>query len=176
MSGQNTASGYGWIAIALHWLAAIGLVAMVLIAWNAEGENRRALMGLHFALGVTIAPLLIWRIAAHYLTPQPTPLAQPRPLQILAKATHHLLLIAVLIMIVSGPLQVLANARDIDVWGLFTIESPFATRNEGVAGIANNLHGVGRAMLYVLIPLHIIGAFKHWLFDRAGLRMLAPGR
>lgn len=176
MAVWNSAQGYGWAPIVLHWLSAIGLIAMIGVAWAADGENRRLLMGIHFSLGVTLAALFIARIVLHYAMPRPAPLAQPRPLQILAKAVHHLLLLALLIMIVSGPLQVLANARDINVWGAFTIASPFAERNEAIAGAANSMHGIGRAMLYVLIPLHVLGALKHWLIDRVGLRMLAPGR
>ncbi|MGE0597177.1 MAG: cytochrome b [Hyphomonadaceae bacterium] len=183
MSAGNTANGYGWVAIILHWLAAIGLITMIAIGWAAEaaGEagdraGRAELMALHFSVGATFSLIFLTRIVAHYAQRQPNLPAQAKPLNLLAKATHHLLLLALLIMVVSGPTQVLAGGRDIIVWNTFTIATPFAAENEAVRNAAHTLHGIGRAALYVLIPLHILGALKHMLMDDGFLRMLMPAR
>src|SRR5437588_11577638 len=61
---MDTASGYGWISIALHWLAA----AFVLTMWTIgtmsqsapEGDSR--LVDLHTTIGVSAYALLWLRI------------------------------------------------------------------------------------------------------------------
>lgn len=181
----NTQHGYGWVAIALHWIAVAGILAMFWFGLNADWagdagdrDARRAWMGLHVSLGVTLAAIFAIRVIAHYAQRQPDAPAQPKPLNLLASATHHLLLLAIVIQIVSGPLAVFSGGRGIDVWGLFEIPSPFAERNDALHEFAEVAHAVGRYMFYVLIPLHVLGVLKHVFIDRDGTlqRMLAPPR
>lgn len=185
MNADAKPNGYGWLAIALHWIAAFGVLAMLWIGLNADwagdaGDRARRseLMGLHISLGATLAVFLIARVIGHYALPQPAPAAQARPLQILAKAAHHLLLLAIVILIISGPLAVWSRGAGINVWDAFTLPSPFAERNDAVHGAAEQAHAIGRFMLYVLIPLHVLGALKHLMIDRDGvfMRMLRPQR
>lgn len=185
MSLANSAKGYGLLSIALHWLGAAAVIAMLVIGLQADwaGEagdraRRSELLGVHIALGASVALLILARIAAHYLQRQPEPTPQPRVLNLVSKAVHHLLLLALVLLFISGPMAVWSGARDISVFGAFAIPSPFAERNEGVHEIAEQIHAVGRYMLYVLIPLHVLGALKHLVIDRDGAfqRMLIPTR
>jgi cytochrome b561 len=183
MQWINDARTYGWLSIALHWLAAIAVFAMFYLGFSAEmageagdREGRAAFMGLHISFGAAFALLLLARVAASYLQPRPAPVEQTPTLQLIARATHQLLLLAILIQIVSGPLAVWSGGRAIHVFDLFAIPSPFAERNEGVHEIAGFFHAIGRWMLIVLIGVHVLGALKHALINRDGVmrRMLAP--
>lgn len=182
MAMTNSESGYGLLSILLHWLAALGVIAMFALGLSAEwaGEagdraQRSALMGAHISLGVTLFLIFGARIAAHYGQKQPAPLPQAKPLNWIAVATHHLLLTAIVLLIVSGPLAVWSGGRDINVWGVFALPTPFAARHDGVHEAAEVLHGVGRYMLWVLVPLHVLGALKHLIFGKSHkFRMLAP--
>jgi cytochrome b561 len=182
MGATNGVAGYGWLSIALHWLAAAGVVAMFAIGlmaeWAGEAgdrERRAALMGVHISLGVTLFAILAVRVIAHYAQRQPAPLQQPRVLNWLAAATHHLILLAIVLLIVSGPLAVLSGGRGLNVWDIFTVPTPFAARNDAVHEAAEVVHAIGRYMLWIFVPLHVLGALKHLIFDKDHrLRMLAP--
>ncbi|GIK50585.1 MAG: cytochrome b [Hyphomonadaceae bacterium] len=183
MQWINDKRGYGWLSIALHWLAAIAIVAMFVTGFRAEmagdagdRELRAALMGMHISIGASIVLLLLARVVASYAQPRPAAPEQAPPFKLLAVGTHQLLLLAILIQVVSGPLAVWSGGRAIDVFGLFSIPTPFAERNEGVHELAEVLHAIGRWALIVLISVHVLGALKHAVIDRDGImrRMLAP--
>ncbi len=169
----NNHAGYGWLSIFLHWTVVAGIVAMFAIGLNAEWaseagdrEQGRALMGLHISLGATLFALFALRIIAHYAQPQPDAPPGPAALTFVASAVQHLMLLAILILIVSGPLAVFSGGRAINVWDIASIPSPFAARNEGVHEAAEAAHAVGRFMLFGLVPLHILGALKHVFVDK----------
>jgi len=185
MQWLNDARTYGWLSIGLHWLAAVAVFVMLYLGFSAEmaeeagdREGRAALMGLHISFGAAFALILLARVASSWFQPRPAPVEQAPPLQLLARATHQLLLLAILIQVVSGPLAVWSGGRAINVFSLFAIPSPFAERNEGVHEVAEVLHAIGRWTLIVLVSLHVLGALKHAVIDRDGVmrRMLAPGK
>ncbi len=184
MSWKNTTEAYGWATVALHWIAALGVLMMFYIGLQAgiAGEAgdralRGTLMGYHIAWGATLLPFIAARIILHYTQPQPVKPKQAGWLNLLATATQNLLLIAIAIQFISGPLAVWSGGRPINVWGLFAIPTPFAERNEGVHEAAELMHVVGRAMIFFIVPVHVIGALKHLMLDRDGvfMRMIRPG-
>lgn len=183
MQWRNNNDGYGWTSIGLHWFAVAALVTMFWIgvaAWTAgeagDRDGRRALMAIHIGVGALVALPLLLRVVSHYLQPQPAPPKQHPALMFLAAATHHLLLLAILLLIVSGPLAVWSGGRDISVFGAFAIPTPFATENEPIHEGAELVHAIGRLLLIVAVPLHILGAAKHLFMDDDGVfqRMLGP--
>lgn len=185
MQWINTKNGYGWLSIGLHWFAAIAVVVMLVTGFQAgfagdagDRAARSALMGLHVSFGASVALVLLARVFASYAQPRPTPPEQAPFLKFLSSATHQVLLIAILIQLISGPLAVWSGGRDINVFGLFAIPGPFAERNQGVHEFAELLHLIGRWALVGAISLHIAGALKHALIDRDGVlkRMLAPAK
>lgn len=181
----NTRERYGWAAIILHWIAAAGVIAMLYTGISAglagdagDRATRSAFMGAHVAIGATLFAFFAARIALHYAQPQPVKPAQGKWLNLIASATQHLLLIGLLIQIVSGPLAVWSGARAINIGELLSIPSPFSERNDAVHEAAEQAHYVGRLIIFVILPLHIMGALKHLMIDRDGVfsRMLRPGR
>ncbi|MBL8531584.1 MAG: cytochrome b [Hyphomonadaceae bacterium] len=182
MQWINSRNGYGWLSIALHWLAAAGVIIMLFTGFRADmageaGERaaRAAAMGLHISFGAVLALIFLARIAASYAQPRPAPIAQARPLQVLSAITHHGLLLALLIQVISGPLAVWSGGRAINVFDLFAIPTPFAVRNEGVHELAETLHAVGRWAIIALLSAHVLATLKHAMIDRDGVlqRMLS---
>lgn len=183
MSLTNTRETYGWVSICLHWIAAIGVIAMLatgIQAWLAEqahnDDARKAAMGLHVSMGTTLFALLAARVLAHYAQPQPDKIGDARLLNTVAAAVQHILLLAILIQIVSGPLAVWSGGRDLHAFDLFTVPTPFAERNEAVHEGAEIAHGIGRLLILAALPLHVLGALKRLVLDRDGSfqRMLRP--
>lgn len=185
MQWTNTKNGYGWLSIGLHWFAAIAVIVMLVTGFQAEfaGEAgdraaRSALMGLHISFGASVALILLARVYASYAQPRPTPPEQAPILKFLSNATHQVLLLAILIQVISGPLAIWSGGRAINIFDLISIPSPFAARNQGVHEFAEVMHAIGRWALVGAITLHVLGALKHALIDRDGVlqRMLAPAK
>jgi len=183
MQWTNDKRGYGWLSIALHWVAAAIIIIMLITGFRADmageagdREARAMLMGWHISIGAAFALVLLARVVASYAQVRPAPPEQAPTLKFLSSATHQLLLIAILIQVISGPLAIWSGGRAINIFDIVSIPSPFADRNQGVHEIAEVLHAIGRWMLIALISLHIAGAVKHALIDRDGVlrRMLAP--
>ena len=183
MAIANTKHTYGWLTIALHWIAAFGVIAMfatgiqAYLAGEAGDRAARATaMGLHISTGATLFAFFAARIALHFSQVQPEKPAQASWLNTLSSVTQNALLLAVLIQIVSGPLAVWSGGRAINVFDFVSLPSPFTERNNGVHEAAEFAHAIGRLLILVFLPLHAIGAFKHLLLDRVGVfsRMLWP--
>ncbi|HVY84178.1 MAG TPA: cytochrome b/b6 domain-containing protein [Caulobacterales bacterium] len=182
MQWANTKQSYGWVSIAFHWLGALGVLTMLYIGlsagWAEDAGNQaqhRALMAVHTSLGTVLVAFLLLRIILHYTQKQIEVPDQSRLLTLAASWTHNLLLLAVLLLIVSGPLMLWTAGRPLNFGGLFQIPSPF-TRNREIHEVFEKVHAVGRFALYVLIPLHVLGALKHLILDRDTVfqRMLTP--
>ncbi|MEQ1811960.1 MAG: cytochrome b [Terricaulis sp.] len=185
MQWINSKSGYGWLSIALHWLAAIAVIVMLVTGFQAafagdagDRATRSALMGLHISFGASVALILLARVISSYAQPRPAPPEQAPFLKFLSNATHQVLLLAILIQVISGPLAVWSGGRAINVFDLFSLASPFTARNQGVHEFAELLHAIGRWALIGAISLHVLGALKHVMIDRDGVlkRMLAPAK
>ncbi len=184
MQAGNTNEAYGWVAVALHWIVAIGVLMLFFIGLQAgaAGESgnralRGELMGYHIAWGATLLLFIIARVVWRYTQPQPVKPPQAGWLNLLATVTQHLLIFAVALQFISGPLAVWSGGRDINVWGLFQIPTPFAARNQGVHELAETAHLIGRATIFFVLPLHVLGALKHLVVDRDGvfMRIITPG-
>lgn len=180
----NTNERYGWVTIALHWIVGLGVLMMFYIGLQAgfAGERgdralRGTLMGYHIAWGMTLLLFVALRVVLHYTQPQPVKPRQAGWLNMLSTVTQNLLILAVVTQFLSGPLAVWSGARPLNVWGLFSIPSPFAARNHGVHEFAETAHLVGRAIIFFVLPLHVLGALKHLVIDRDGvfMRMVRPG-
>jgi cytochrome b561 len=183
MQTWNDRNAYGWVALTLHWLAALGVFTMLFTGFTAgfaedahQDARHKALMAIHFAVGVAFYIIFAARIASHYLQKAPAEPDQSPLLRFIARATHNLLLLMIAVQIISGPLMIWSRARPINA-GFISIPSPFSVRVDSIHEIADIMHTVGRWSLVVLISLHILGALKHLFLDRDGLfeRIFVPG-
>jgi cytochrome b561 len=167
---KDTPSGYGWISIALHWLTA----ALVLTMWTigvmsqaAAEEDAPGLVHLHMSIGVSAYVLLWGRIAWRFAVGHPRPHPEQSALLFpVAKYFHFLLLIAIGLMLVSGPLMVWAAGDAIEVFAL-AIPSPFTLPPDLQAPL-RRVHGVTASFILVGIVLHILAVLKHVIVNRDG--------
>lgn len=183
MQWTNDARGYGWLAIALHWIAAVVIIVMLATGFRAEmlGEagdraGRLAAMHWHISIGASFALILLARVISSVMQPKPAEYQQAPWLMLVARWTHRLLLLGILIQIVSGPLAVWSGGRAIDIFGAVSLPSPFAERNEAWHEAAEAAHAVGRWTIIVLATLHVLAVIVHAAGGKGVLkRMLAPG-
>ena len=166
----DTGSGYGWVSIALHWLT----VAIVLTMWTvgtmsqiAGEDSYPELVRLHTTIGLT-AYLLLWgRIIWRFKVGHPGPLPrQSAFLFPIAKYFHFLLLVAIGVMLLSGPLMVWSDGDAIDFF-VFAIPSP-VSKLAGVHDILRHVHGWGATFILLGVILHVLAVLKHMIVNRDG--------
>jgi len=167
---KDTRSGYGWVSIALHWLTAI----LVLTMWTLGTMSQTDIQAdstwyahLHMSIGVSAYLILwgriLWRFVVGHPAPHP---GQSAVLFPVAKAFHYLFLIAIGMMLVSGPLMVWSGGDAIEVFAL-VIPSPFASWL-GLHDLLRRIHGVTASIIILGVLLHILAALKHIVFNRDG--------
>jgi len=173
---------YSRVAMALHWLIAIGVIAQWRIAEAGEHaateEAGREIMGNHFSLGVTILILVLLRLAWRLVHPNP-PLAAHLATweRWLAKVTHSLFYALLIVMPLAGWFAMSKYGAPVSVWGLFALPPlPVANDPEGAKAIFS-IHAVAGTTLLIITAVHILGTLKHTLIDRDGnlWRMLPFG-
>ena len=169
MNLTNTRSAYGWAAIALHWISAVGVVALYLLGEQMEEASGRtaklAAQDLHVSVGVLLFTFLAARLLWSASQPRPVPLDRIPLFVVLAKAVQALFLLMILVLIVTGPLAVWSTGRGLPVFDLFTLPSPIG-RMPALHEAAEAVHGAATKLFWPLIALHVAGAMKHLLLDR----------
>jgi cytochrome b561 len=167
---SDTKNRYGWISITLHWVTAATVLAMWAIgslSQQGNGHSDPALLHLHTSIGMT-AYIVLWaRILWRFYAGHPGPLPrQATRLFPLAKYFHFALLLAIGIMLVSGPLMVWSGGESIEVFSL-AIASPLPT-STALHNALRALHSETATFVVLGAILHVAAVFKHLVFDRDG--------
>jgi len=155
---------FGWISIGLHWLTAAIVITMWILGKSiADGaiDEIAARRAVHVTLGLSAWILLAGRIAWRLAVPHPRAQGQSLRTHRFARAFHYLLLAALAVMLLSGPLL---------AWFLHGQSPSVDVLHTVHAGTAN--------VLFLLVVIHIGGALKHLMFhdDDTIVRMLWPRR
>lgn len=178
---RDTTTGYGWLSIALHWLTAIVVLVLLFVGdtiSTLQGEERGEALRLHTSIAIT-AYLFLWaRIILRFVQGHPGPLPKQRgPFFGIGKITHYALLVAIAVMLVTGPLMVWFAGAAIPVWDWFVIPSPFE-QNFPVRDALHRMHAGSAIVILVLTLLHLAGVYKHAAFNHDGTfaKMLVPAK
>jgi cytochrome b561 len=163
---------YTKVAIWLHWLIGLAVIANIGLAMLTEGlpkETHRAAMGIHKALGIAILALtvirILWRLGHR---PPPLPAATPAWQRPLSKIVHFLFYVLLILLPLSGWVWMSAADRPIDFFGLLTIPTIVAP-NENLADVMHDRHELLGLTMLALAAIHILAALKHQFYDRNGL-------
>lgn len=168
---------YNPMSIILHWVLAIGLIAIfcfgLYMADLPFSPQRLKLFNWHKWAGISILVLsalrLLWRIT-HPAPPLPgkISLAMP-PWQL---KVHHLTHIALYVLFFVVPLigwaYTSAAGFPVVLFGQFPLPD-LLSPDKALAALIKPWHKLSAYMLAVLAVLHIAAALKHQLIDRDGL-------
>jgi len=182
MQWWNTATSYGWLAIAMHWLVALAVVGMFALGLWMTGLGyyhdwyHRA-PALHRAVGIVLFALVLLRLGWRLVNPPP-------PLQTtisvrqraLARWGHRLLYALLLLVPVAGYLIGTAKGDPVDVFGWFEVPA-LVHGLPGQEDIAGEVHEYLAFALIGLAAVHALAGLKHEFIDscRTLRRMLWPG-
>ena len=175
----DTRASYGWVSIVLHWVTAIAVIGLWLLgkrideAASATADLARAR---HVSFAASAWLLLLLRIVWRLRSGHPHVRGQGPLIHRVSSFNHYALIVAVAVMMLSGPLMVWASGNPVAIFNLAAIPSPFSA-SDTLQTIARTLHGAGGATLLVLFLLHFCGAMKHLMFhdDDTIARMIWPG-
>lgn len=167
----NTKSGYGLIAITLHWIMALlvlGLfgLGLYMVELTYYDSWYRGSMDLHKSIGISLVALLIFRFLWRALGTQPTPIsAGNRLISKIAHAAHLIIYFILVCIVISGYLISTADGRAIEVFEVLSVPA-IDMSFDNQADIAGLIHYWAACCLIGLVTLHALGALKHHFIDK----------
>jgi cytochrome b561 len=179
---SDTREKLSGLSVGLHWIIALAMIGMVAFGLILEemprSDGKSALVQLHKSIGVTVLGLALVRLFWRVRQGMPAHVGVYTALeQTLAKVTHAFLLLATLLLPLSGLLASIGNARAVSLFGMPFIPQLLAQKNELLAKIGGASHAILGKLIIAAILLHVIGAVKHHLVDRDGtLRRMLGAR
>lgn len=181
MQFRDTNTGYGWFSIALHWFTAVAVLVLLFVGdtiSTLEGAERDEALLLHTSIAITSYAFLWARIILRFVHGHPGPLPKQHGFFFwVGKYTHYALLVALALMLITGPLMVWFGGGAIGVWDWFVIPSPFE-QNFAVQSALLRVHATSAIVILLLTLLHIAGVYKHAAFNQDGTfgKMLIPAK
>jgi cytochrome b561 len=169
---------FGWVSIWLHWTTAALVVVLWFIGQSIDDQAIEVMdtrRGIHVSVAVTAWLLLLVRIVWRVSGQHPRATGQSRIVHRVAKVVHYTMLIAIAVMMISGPAFVWAHGDPTAVFGY--LQLPVAVKEQvWIAGMAYTAHSTSSKVLAALVLIHVGGALKHMMFheDDTIVRMLWP--
>lgn len=172
MSNSSKLGHFAPMARLLHWLMAMGLIAMLFIGAGmvaSISERHEWLIHLHKPLGVALLVLVILRIAVRFSTRQPPLPADLPAVQSLAAKLSHLLLYGLMLVLPLVGWAMLSAAGD----PIMLTESlrlpPILAPHAETFAFLRKAHGYLAYLLFLTILVHVAAALYHGLIRRDGV-------
>jgi cytochrome b561 len=169
---------YNSVAIVLHWLIALSILALLVLGWTAvllpQGEPvRPSLFALHKSLGLTVLVLTLARIAWRLSYRAPAlPDSMPGWEKAASKLGHLLFYVLMLGLPLSGWAVSSTSSRNIPTtfFGLFEVPhlpvlSTLADKAPAHEA-AEAVHNAAGWVLIALLVIHVGAAIRHHLVLR----------
>jgi len=187
MSAKNSATRFGFVAQALHWIIAAMIVAQyVLISYAHAAEQARKTHPLaaleqlvwlarHKSVGLTIFALAVVRIGWRLFSAPPAwPPSMPRWQVLAARATHWAFYALLLALPLSGWLMSSAGNHPVSWFNLFQLPDLVAP-SKPLEHFLHEFHELAFDALFAIAIVHVVAALKHHFVDRDDvLRRMLP--
>jgi cytochrome b561 len=165
---------YGGVAIALHWILALGILLQVWLGFQLDDiprgtPERSAWVNFHKSVGISLAALILVRLAWRVThPPPPLPATMPSWERLAARASHALLYACMIGVPLAGYVASNFSKFGIKYFGLVTLP-PWGIDDKAIYAVFNTAHRILALVFAALILLHIAAALKHALVDRDGM-------
>lgn len=165
---------YHGVAIALHWIVAALVFGQLSLGWwmieiPADPPGQRAdWFNLHKSIGITIALLVLARLAWRRAHPAPAlPASMPRWQARAARANHALLYACLVVMPLAGYLGSSFTKYPIKYFGV--VLPKLGWEDAALKELCSQVHYLTAWILLTLLALHVTAALKHLLIERDGV-------
>lgn len=180
-AASNTDTRYGTVAMILHWLIALMIIANLCTGlWFAEfmahsNPLRFSIIQLHKSFGITILALSVLRLLWRLVNPiPPLPTRMNPVLKIVARGSHFLLYFLIIAIPFAGWLLISASPAGVPTmyFGLFPWPSlpGFAglprTDKAHYAHAFATAHSLMAYLLIALLVIHVAAALYHQFIRR----------
>lgn len=162
--------------IVLHWLSAMLVAGLWFVGQSIDlfprGAPRITVRSLHIVAGLTLAVVLVLRLAWRRHGGVTLPPADPGLAGKLAAGAHHLLYLLLAVVVLAG----IANVwvRGDTLFGMFNVPA-FDPANKDLRELVGDLHGLCANTLFAIAGLHAAAAAWHHLVLKDGvLRRMLP--
>ncbi|NMT64963.1 cytochrome b/b6 domain-containing protein [Marinobacter orientalis] len=167
---MNAPRSYSGLSTLNHWITALVVIVMLVlgfVAAYAPDENTEGyIMGVHVALGFFVFWFVLWRVAYRIFEGFPPSQGHTRLESRAAFSVQSLILLALVLQVITGPLYIFTEGEAIDVFGWFSVSLPLESLSL-LHEPAESVHIIlGIYVLPILIGLHFLGAVRHYLSKR----------
>lgn len=179
MQWKNTEQRYGSVAMFLHWGIALGILALIGLGLYMtslpDGNDKWDFYSLHKSIGMLvflfIVMRILWRIRS-IVPPLPAGLKTVETL--LARLTHGLIYLAMVLIPISGYVDSSAGGYKLKFFGLFDVPK-IIEKDKALEQLSLAVHEWTAYLLITLILLHAGAAFKHhFVYKDDTLRRMLP--
>jgi cytochrome b561 len=181
MQLANSATRYGAVPQALHWLTVICVVAGWLLGQFVDdfpkGSPHDLALWTHMTLGQLVIVLLIARLAWRVVKSPPPlePTRFGRLLEIASKLSHYALYLLLVAVPFVGIIVQLKGGHDLPILGFWNVASPWPADRARAESILE-VHEVLANALLILAGIHAGAALiHHYAFGDRTLTRMLPG-
>jgi cytochrome b561 len=179
MTTQDTPTTYGAVSRLNHWIGALFVLLLLGIGLYfsdmPRGPEKSYWRSLHIAIGTIAILFLLFRVFWRLRSTSPLAVPQGPALQRLSRIVHTLLLVAIVVMVVTGPLIQWFGGRPFGIFDLVTFASPLP-KSEIWHNRMEVLHGWTAWTIIWLAGLHVLAVVKHQFIDRDNILARMTGR
>ncbi|MEP3279034.1 MAG: cytochrome b [Stappiaceae bacterium] len=170
MSARSLTNHYGSVAITIHWISALLIVALLASGFRAANslnlDDKSQLLSIHAPLGIAIFVLTLGRLLWWlFFDRKPDAIAgMPKVQTVSARAVHGLFYLIIFGMVASGiTMFALSGAGKIIFGGEVGKLPDFQDYGPRLP------HGIGARLMIVLLIFHTGAALYHHFVKKDGL-------
>jgi cytochrome b561 len=166
------------VAVTLHWLTAILIVANLLLGLSmvplAISPRKLQWYLWHKSIGLTIFVLTSLRLAWRATHPHPAPVPMPDWQRRAANLSHAALYVLLLAIPISGWLHSSATGVQVVYLGMIPLPD-LVPRDRALGAALRIVHVTLNSILVVVVCVHVVAALRHHFVDRdAALTRMLP--
>lgn len=162
------------LTIFLHWVVGLTIIALAAVGIYMDENEVFALYPIHKSIGVLIFLVIVIRVYWRFVNGWLQPVREYKAIEHnLAKIVHWVLIIATIVMPISGFLMSSVGGYGVSVFGLEIVAAQFnpmtkeaIPHNIALAEFMHETHGITGWIIISAIMLHIIGTLKHHIIDK----------
>lgn len=168
MQLKNNEERFGLLTKLLHWAIFLLFVTQYFLVYRREyfpkdSPEKLQYILLHKSLGVIVLGLAVVMLIWAHFGKRPKLPPMSKMFALLARLTHILLYLSMLIMPLTGIMMSQYSGRKVMVFDWFELPRLLA-ENKSLAGLCHEIHEYSSYVILGVVSVHILGALVHHFF------------